>query len=75
MIIASVLTGISSQTRLRAKSSAVLLATLLVLYSVDRNWTRESSGIVGRSNQDREEYELLIAVIVTLAVALSIIGY
>ena len=73
MIIPSVLTGISSQTRLRAKRSAVLLVTLLVLYSADRIWTCESSGIVGRSSQDREGYELLIAVIVTLAVALSII--
>ena len=68
MMMDGVFAGISSQAIIRAKSSNVLLVTLLVSYTAGRGWTRESSGNVGRSSQDREGCKLLMTVPVTLAV-------
>ena len=50
MMMTWVLAETSSQAMIRAKSSTVLLVTLLVLYMAGRDWTRESSGIVGISS-------------------------
>ena len=75
MMIAGIFVGISSQAKIRAYSSVVLLATLLVPYAVGRGWTRERNGIIRSSVQDKEGCELLTAVTVTLAVTLTTFGY
>ena len=75
MMMAGVSCGSSSHAITLASSSAVLLVEVFVPYAVGRGWTRDSSGIVGRSIHIFVGCELLIAVIVTLAVILSIIGY
>ena len=73
-MIAGVWTGRSSHTRIRADSFAVLLVTVLVPYMASRDWTRESSGMVGGSIQNIEGYELLMIVMTTLAVTWDIVG-
>ena len=74
MMIADMFAGISSQAKIRANSSAVLLVTLLVPYTAGRGWTRVMSGIVGSSVHDWEGCELLMAVTITLADALVTVG-
>ena len=61
MMMDGVLTGISSQAIIRAKSST---------NTAGRGWTRESSDNVGRSSQDRDGCKLLMTVTATLAVEL-----
>ena len=48
-MIAGLLTGSSSHTRIREKSSTVLFVTLFVQYAAVWGCTRDSKGIVGRS--------------------------
>ena len=74
MIIAGMFAGMSSQAMIRAKSSAVLFVTSLVPYAAGRGWTRVRRGMVGRSVHGRVGCELLMAVTVTLAVALATVG-
>ena len=49
MMIADLLTGRSSHTTIRARSSAILFVILFVQYATGRGCTRDSNGIVGRS--------------------------
>ena len=74
MMIAGVSGDMSSQARIRASSSAVLFVTAFVPYAAGSGWTRERSGIVGIDIQLRVGWELLIAVIVTLATARATVG-
>ena len=74
MMIAGIFDGINSQAKIRANSSAVLLVTLLVPYTAGRGWTRERIAIVGSSVHNWEGCELMMAVTVTLVVALVTIG-
>ena len=69
MMMTGVWAGRSSHTRIRVSSSAVLLVTVLVPYMAGRGWTRESSGMVGRSTHGIGGYELLMVVMIKLAVA------
>ena len=73
-MIAGVSGEMSSQARIRASSSAVLFVTALVPYAAGSGCTRESSGIVGIDIQFLVGWELLIAVIVTLATARVTVG-
>ena len=74
-MIAGVWTGRSSHTRIRADSFAVLLVTVLVPYMASRDWTRESSGMVGRSIHTIDECELLMTVMGTLDIIWDIVGH
>ena len=74
MMMAGVSCGSSSHAITLASSSAVLLVEVFVPYAVGRGWTRESSGIVGRSIHIFVGCELLIAVMVTLAAARAVAG-
>ena len=74
MMMAGVSAGRSSLAMIRASSSAVLFVTLFVPYAAGKGWTRESIGIVGRSIHGRVGWELLRAMIVTLAAACAIVG-
>ena len=74
MMIAGVCIGRSIHTWIRASSSAILLVTLLVSYTADRDCTREISGMVGISIYVVDECELLMAVMATVAVPWDIVG-
>ena len=67
MIMAGMMGGMSSHTRIRASSSAVLFVTLFVPYTAGRGCIRESIGMVSRCIQFLNGFGLLIVVMVTLA--------
>ena len=69
-----VLGGMSSYTRIRANSSAILVVTLFVPYTADRSCTCESISIVDRCIQFLDGFELLIAVMVILTAAYAFFG-
>ena len=74
MIIARVSWRRSSLAKTRVKSSVVLCVTLFVTYAVERDCTRESKGIVGRSIHCSVGCELCIVIIVTLAAVCAVVG-
>ena len=59
---------------MRASNYAVMFATLFVPYAMGKGWKRESNGIVGRFIHCCVGWELLRAVMVTLAATCARVG-